>query len=197
MPNEMTIPRSLSEDIFHYFIASIVVVASFLAVMNLVTNSAVIADIMWFCVVAFLTRTPIQAAGGFRQWQIGWLGKLAGRRYAAFTDTSLPQVRLGFELFGHRFVRDSVPVDRIESIEWNPGQGIGWNVVLWFDHGNPQKSARRASLRKPDQDVLIVGSPRRREFTEAFAHTFVDFLREGGAHLVPHPEQRNCFVRAG
>jgi hypothetical protein len=70
-----------------------------------------------------------------------------------------------------------------------------WHVVLWFDHNDAAKSLRQNMLRKPDQEVYVVGPERRKKTTEAFGLSFVEFLRAAGVMLVPG-EKENCFVRS-
>jgi hypothetical protein len=183
-------------------------VFSVIAVVNLFMGSAVIASIIWLCFVTFMIRIAIRREGGLREWLISVLDGLAGRRFAAVfpNEEGLPEMQIGFQLFGHRFLQHFIPLNKIESIEWSTGQGTqlagrdmkDWKVCVWYDHDDPEKSTKKASWqhRKPDQDVLVIGPGRERTRTEAFALSFIDFFREAGARLERGQERQNCFVRS-
>jgi hypothetical protein len=205
MPHrEMTIPKSRIEILWTGFLSLIVVVFALVALLNLANGDAFVPSILWLIIVAWIIWSGSQEAGGIRSFLIDWLASLAGRKFALSpTDNaSLPCIRFGFELFGHRFFQKDIEIDRIESVEWTPGQATGmtgrdkrdWSVVLWYDHGDPEMSKKRHMLPKPDQDVYIVGPEGRREKTATLGMEFITFLREVGVTLAPGKDN-NVYVR--
>jgi hypothetical protein len=69
-----------------------------------------------------------------------------------------------------------------------------WSVALWYAHGDSEKSKKHHMLRKPDQDVYIVGPSRRKEDTATLGIEFVSFLSCVGVLLIPG-ENDNVYVR--
>src|ERR1035438_7231183 len=129
--------------------------------------------------------TPIRQAGSFRRFLADCLGELIGRHFVEVVSVSTPvnEVRFGYELFGRRFIKQSIAIDAIESIHWSTGQASGmtgrdmndWSVYLYLDRDNP--------VNKPNRHIYVVGPARRKEITEAFGLSFVAFLRAAGAQL--------------
>jgi hypothetical protein len=142
--------------------------------------------------------------GGLRRYLVDRFSFFAGRRFVLYPSeqTNSSRIRFGFEIFGRRVFQRDVQIERIESVEWTPGQATSmaghdmndWHVVLWFDHCNPEKSQRDHMLRKPNQDLLIVGPARRKEDTSSLGFEFVAFLRKSGARLKQGAND-NVFVR--
>ena len=205
MPHhEMTIPKSSGEILPTGFLSLIVVVSAFLAVLNLANHDAIILSVIWLLFVAWILWSGCRDAGGVRRYLIDWLAAFAGRRFALVPheDTHQARIRFGYELFGRRFYRKDIDFDRIESVEWSPGQATSmagrdmkdWSVALWYAHGDSEKSKKHHMLRKPDQDVYIVGPSRRKEDTATLGTEFVSFLSCVGVLLIPG-ENDNIYVR--
>ena len=135
--------------------------------------------------------------GGFRRLLIDSLGFFAFKQFAESVapDTGSVEVRFGYHLLGRRLYYFTVPLEKIQEVEWSPGQNPElWIVFVWYDHDNPERSLKRRMLRKPDQDIYCVGPSQCRERTETLGLAFVDFLLRGGARLV---REDDCtFVRA-
>jgi hypothetical protein len=190
----MTIPSSRGETLWTGFLSFIVVVFGILAVLNLANLVAIIPSVIWLLIVTWIVWSGCRDAGGIRRYFCDWLGVFAGRRFAisANDDTGQPAVRFGYELFGRRFYERTIPLNRIESVEWSPGQATSmagrdmkdWSVALWYDHGDREKSKKHHMLRKPDQDVYIVGPSRPKEDTAALGEDFLSFLRAIGSTLL-------------
>jgi len=195
MPHpEMTIPSSRGETLWTGFLSLIVVVFAILAVLNLANRVAIIPSVIWLLIVSWILWSGWRDAGGIRRCFCDWIAIFAGRRFAmsANDDAGQPSVRFGYELFGRRFYERTIPLYRIESVEWSPGQATSmaghdmkdWSVALWYDHGDPEKSKKHHMLRKPDQDVYIVGPSRPKEDTAALGEDFLSFLRAIGSTLL-------------
>ncbi|MBK1790039.1 hypothetical protein [Persicirhabdus sediminis] len=190
----MTIPNSRSEALWTGFLSVIVVVFGGLAVLNLANRVAIIPSVIWLLIIAWTLWRRGRDAGGTRRYFCDLLAVFLGRRFALSTndETGQPSVRFGYELFGRRFYERTIPLDRIESVEWSPGQATSmagrdmkdWSVALWYDHGDPEKSKKQHMLRKPDQDVYIVGPSRPKEDTAALGEDFLAFLRATGSTLL-------------
>jgi len=200
----MTIPKSRGEILWTGFLSLIVVVFAFLAVLNLANHIAIIPSFIWLLIIAWILWSGCRDAGGVRRYLIDWLAAFAGRRFAHFPheDTHQPRIRFGYELFGRHFYQKDIEFDRIESVEWSPGQATSmagrdmedWSVALWYDHGDSEKSKKHHMLRKPDQDVYIVGPSRRKEDTASLGTDFVSFLSGVGVLLI-RGEGDNVYVR--
>jgi len=201
-PLKMTIPRSRGMTIFLTTITVIAVLSSLLAMFNLFNRIAIIASSIWLIFITIMIWTACKKAGSLRNFLINRLGDMAGRQFVESTpqDAQPIEIRFGYQLFGHRFIQRTIALDKIESVEWCPGQATGmtgrdmkdWSVYLWFDHDDPTK--RKKWSRKPDQDIYVVGPSKRWEDTDAFGRSFVGFLCAAGAVLV-QCDKTFCFVR--
>lgn len=194
MPHfEMTIPKSRSEVFWTGFFSLIAVAFSILALLNLANLITVIPSVLWLVIVTWILWSGCREAGGARRYMIDWLAAFAGRRFVLSSpETARPTcIRFGYELFGHRFYQKDVEIEAIESVEWSPGQATSmagrdmkdWSVALWHDHGDPERSKKRHMLRKPSQDVYIVGPSRCKEDTAILGREFVSFLDKIGVRL--------------
>ena len=201
---EMTIPRLRSDTAWDGVLIFIVVFFGFLAILNLVNHVAIIPSAIWLVFVTVTIWNGCREVGGLRRYLVDRCSVFAGRRFVLYLSgqTDSRRIRFGFEMFGCRVFQRDVQIERIESVEWTPGQATSmaghdmndWQVVLWFDHCNPVKSKRDHMLRKPDQDLLIVGPSRRKEDTSSLGFEFVAFLRKSGARLKQGAND-NVFVR--
>jgi len=199
---KMTIPKSRGEVIFHFVMSAIVVFFSLLAIANLCFRVALISSTIWLAIVVPSLGGACRRAGGLRRFLADHLAVYFGRYFVDCPPHGVQPVvvRFGYQLFGRRYLQREIALEKIESVQWSPGQGTSlagrdmkdWSVVLWFDHDDPAKRNPRAW--KPDQDIHIVGPERRKELTAAFGLSFVDFLRAAGASLVPG-EDDCVFVR--
>ena len=205
MPNlEMDIPKSRSETAWEAFFTFIVVFFSLLAVLNLLNRVGIIPSLIWLFFVTTVVWNGSREARGLRRYLAGRVSMFAGRRFVLYPSDQVdsPRIRFGYELFGRRVFERDVEIDRIESVQWTTGQATSmaghdmndWNVVLWFDHCDPEKSKNRHMLAKPDQDLHIVGPSTRKQETSDFGLKFVAFLREAGARLT-RGEADNVYVR--
>ncbi len=87
-------------------------------------------------------------------------------------------------------------------MEWHTGQVTDmaghdmndWHVALWYDHDNPVKSLKERNLKKPNQDVYIVGSSGKKGDTSKFGYSFIEFLRQAGIALAEEKDEFT-FVR--
>lgn len=207
MPHhDMTIPKSSGEILWTGFLSLIVVVFAFLAVLNLANHIAIIPSVIWLLIIAWGLWSGCRDAGGVRRYLIDWLAAFAGRRFVHFQheDTHQSRIRFGYELFGRHFYQKDIEFDRIESVEWSPGQATSmagrdmkdWSVALWYDHGDSEMSRKHHRLRKPDQAVYIVGPSSRKEDVASFGTEFVSFLSGVGVLLI-RGEGNNVYVREG
>jgi hypothetical protein len=102
------------------------------------------------------------------------------------------------------YVKLDIEAERLESVEWRPGQATSmtghdmkdWHVALWYDHRDSEKSTTHHMLRKPDQDVYIVGEAMPKEDAAALGTAFVSFLRAGGNTINPDRHRRRLFSRS-
>ena len=191
--HEMTIPKSRGEILLTGFFSLIVVVFALLAFLNLANHVAIIPSVIWLLFVAWILWSGCREAGSVRMYLTDWLAAFAARKFVLFPPETTHQafIRFGYELFGRRFYQKDIDIERIESVEWSPGQATGmagrdmkdWSVTLWYDHGDPERSKRHHMLRKPNQDVYIVGPSKRKEDTALLGREFISFLSGIGVHL--------------
>ena len=202
---EMTIPNSGTGVTIQLVMILISVVFLVLAVVNIFNGVGLIASVTWIVFVTMLTWSGIRKEGGLIRFLNHHLGELLGRHYAEVPAHDPPsrEIRFGYELLGHRFVKQSISIDAIETVEWCTGQATSMagrdmhdrHVCLWYDHGDPAKSEKQRKWhRKPDQDVFIVGPSTPKQRADALGIQFVEFLRDAGALLV-QTETSDCFVR--
>jgi hypothetical protein len=197
---EMPIPRSRPVGRAQFVIPVLVVLFVALAIVNLYHGDGVIFSYLWLGLVTLFIVRDVSEAGGLWKYLVNWLGEWFGSFYVAAESG---EVRFGFRWLGRRFVQQRIPVERIESVEWSSGQATAlarydmkdWQVVVWFDHGDPKESERRARwARKPDQNLHIVGPDTPKERAEELGLSLVAFLRDAGADLIPGAST-TCYVR--
>jgi hypothetical protein len=199
---EMSIPRARSENITACVLTIVVVFFSILAVYNLLCEQALISSGLWLAFVAFQVWSSSKTKGSFQKFAIECLGDFGGKQFVEITPPNgVPvKIRFGFHLLGYRFVLWTVTLNKVDCVEWSPGQATGmagrdmkdWSVCMWFRHDDPTR--RNEWSRKPDHDIYIIGPSVRKEETEAFGLSFVDFLRHAGVPLV-RGKGDACFER--
>ena len=196
--HEMTIPKSRGEILWIGFVSLIVVVFALLAFLNLANHVAIIPSVIWLLFVTWILWSGCREAGSVRMYLTDWLAAFAARKFVMFPPETTHQafIRFGYELFGRRFYQKDIEIERIESVEWSPGQATSmagrdmkdWSVALWYDHGDPERSKNHHMLRKPDQDVYIIGPSKRKEVTAILGREFISFLNAIGVHLTQGSE---------
>lgn len=202
--HEMTIPKSRGEFLSTGFLSLIVVVSAFLAVLNVANNDAIILSVIWLLFVGWILWNECQDAVGVRGYLIDWLAAFAGRKFAFVppADNHQARIRFGYELFGRSFYQKEIEFGHIESVEWSPGQATSmaghdmkdWSIALWYAQGDPERGEKHHLLRKPDQNVYIVGSLRPKEDASTLGTELVSFLNGIGVFFV-ESEEDNVYVR--
>jgi hypothetical protein len=185
--SEMALPKSFGQFIFYIIFRIPFVLGTVVAVFNIVFQVQFILPCIWLALMTWGIWDAYKENGGFRILLIDFLGFFSFKQfvecmvqYMDFVD-----VRFGYQLFGHRLYYLTVPLDKIQEVNWSPGQNPKyWDVSVWYDHDNPKKSLKRRMLRKPDQDVYCIDPSKGRKETEVFGLAFVDFLLRAGAKLV-------------
>lgn len=174
-----------------------------LAVAFVIHGIAPIASCLWIAVVILILWNGSREEGGLRSFLVNWLGDAARRHFADVADDGQPrEARFGYRLLGHRFITTSIPVDKIETVEWSSRRTTGpaaadrhdWHVRVWFDRGDATKSEKDKWARKPEQEMCIVGPFTARAKTEALGLQLVSFLRGAGATLM-ETDEPTCYVR--
>jgi hypothetical protein len=190
----MAIPRDRGEIVFGTVVSLIVTLGTIAALFNLFFLGAVVLSCIWIMLMTWIFWSACRQEGGYRKVIVNILGFFARKHFVKIMPST--EVRFGFQLFSHRFLYQNVPLRKIDSVEWSPGQNPAfWHVSLWFDHDNPQMGAakRKWNLKKPDQDVYCFGPSMRKERIEVFGLEFVEFLLRNGVKLA---RQDDCtFMR--
>ncbi|MBT3379294.1 MAG: hypothetical protein HN742_43070 [Lentisphaerae bacterium] len=200
----LRVPKPGSDVVGAAVMTSFILFFVALALSNLADGLALIPSLIWLLLVTAVF-VGVWREEGTRQFFTGILGEFSLKHFAEIVEpAAAPQdVRFGFSCLGHRMFYQTIPVNKIESLEWHTGQATSlagrdmddWHVTLWFDHGDPGKSEQQKEwYRKPDQDLYIIGPSRPKEVTAAFGREALDFLRAAGAALV-QGENDCTFVR--
>jgi hypothetical protein len=192
-PMEMAIPKSRIGILFHVVFAAGIFFFTILAITNLFVHVAIIASCTWLAIVFIGVRTACKTDGSVWKFVINWLGCFARRQFveATLRETGPAEIRFGYQFFRRRLFYFLVPVDKIETVDWSTGQATDmagrdmndWHVALWFDHDDVSKSEKKQKwgLKKPDQDVYIVGPSTCKAEAEILGLAFVTFLHAAGA----------------
>jgi len=202
MPCEMTIPRKRGETNLARGLTFFAFAFTSLAIYCLYCRVAPIASSLWLVFIA--TMFWMHLKGGLRALLVDWVGALAGRQFVHSTmaDANTSKLTFGFELLGHRFVQLAVMAYQIVSVKWSSVPASGWSgrdrddwtAWLSFDHADPATSPKTSIVPGAELGLWIIGATTRSEETEAFGLTFVQFLRNAGAKLVPGNSPRK-YVR--
>ena len=205
---EMTVPKSLDTMVGAIVATAFLLFFIILGVFNLFNQIAIIPSIIWLMLIGMW----LHAGGkekGFRRFAIDVLGYFSLNQFIRTTsrESGHNEIQFGYKIFGCRLFYLTIPLNKIESVNWSTGQATSmtgrdmndWHVFIWHDHDNPAKSQRKAKLPyplpHPDQDVYGVGPSGRKQEIEAFGHAVVDFLRNSGATLV-QGNNECTFVRS-
>ena len=192
---EIAIPKWSGELVFAVVVIVIFGLATVVALLELLFRVAIMLPCIWLAIVAILTW--IEYHGRVRERLICLLGVLSQEHFlqCVSNDAGSLDIRYGYRLFGHRLYYFTVPLHKIESLEWAPSQNPAlWNVVVWYDHDDLERSLRCKGLRKPDQDPLHIGPSRGKEKIQIVGLAVLEFLRRAGARLVQGKDDRT-FVR--
>lgn len=196
--SEIAIPKWSGEVIAAIVFFVIAVIASLVAILNLVFRVDFVFSCIWLAFVALGVRGTCKGQGGVRKCLINFLGYLACKQFVESIrhDTGAVEIGFGYQLIGCRLLYLKVPLDKIEYVDWRPGQAPGiWHVFIWFDHDDAERNMKSKSRRKSDLNIYQVGPSRRKKRTEALGRAFVEFLCRAGATMVQG--QDDCsYVRA-
>lgn len=201
---ELRIPKLLRGYVILVLLSAFLGFFTAVAIYNLLHGVMIVISIFWLILVAAGIRSSYKEAGSLGRWMLNIRGGLAPRHFVESVSggTRPAEVGFGYEWFGGRHIYLRVPVEKIETVEWHPGQATAmtgrdckdWHVALWYDHDDPDR--RKIPSVKPDQDIYIVGPSQRRERTETFGLRLVEFLRNAGADLVPGKDECTFVRRA-
>jgi hypothetical protein len=199
----LTIPKPWQHIAFAWGVTAFVLFFVLVAIGDLLIGVAWIPSLLWLGFVCFQIY-GIYKDEGLRGTIVGFLSCFSGSHFADTTNDEAweKEVRFGFRLLGHRFCCQKIAIQRIETVEWSPGQATGmtgrdvddWSVKVWFDHGDRDRSERRKYARKPDQDIYIVGPSRSKGLTFAFGRELLSFLIHAGA-VLEQGDNDHTFVR--
>ncbi len=175
-----------------------------LAVASLLHGIAPIASCLWIAIVLMILWGGSREEGGLRGFLVNLLGDVARRHFVEVTAGGGPsrKVRLGYRLFGHRFITISIALNKIETVEWSTRRAASratadrkdWHVRIWFDHDDPAKSEKYKQRRKPEQDICIVGPYAAKATIESLGCRLVSFLSGAGATLTG-TDTPTCYIR--
>lgn len=161
-----------------------------LAIYNLCNWTAIIPSTIWLLLVGFFFSGLIKT-DGCKKITTDILGTFSKKEFIRTISLEKGQTafQYGFKIFGHWFSYFTVAVETIETVKWDTGQASDmagrdmndWHVAVWYDHDDPAKSQKQNTLKKPDQDLYIVGMSGAKAETAALGFAVVDLLRKTGA----------------
>jgi hypothetical protein len=200
---ELAVPQPVRAVIGAFALTGFILFFVLLAVENLLNWAAVIPSLIWLSLVSAVLFGFCKERG-ISQVLTEILGAFARKQFARAIphDGGQSEIQFGYRILGYQRLHLAIPLDKIKSVNWSTGQAThmagrdmnDWSVALWYDHDDPARSEEKKGLRKPDQEVYIVGPTGKKENTAAFGRSFVDYLRESGASLVAGDD--DCtFVR--
>lgn len=192
---EIAIPKWSIDLISATIVFAIVVLATAVALLELFFRVAIIMPCIWLAIMAMLAWSSCQ--GGVRKCFINLLGLFAHKHFLETVpkDRGSVEIRYGYQLLGHRLCYFKLPLHKIESVQWSPGQNpVLWHVAVWYDHDDPEKSLRQNRCHKPDQEVSCIGPSRAKGKTEMLGLAVIDLFRRAGAQLIQGKDECT-FVR--
>jgi hypothetical protein len=171
-------------------------------------DRGIVAAIIAWAICAFLWYTFAEDHSSFRGFLVGCLGNFAQGWFVDVTspEGQLAEIRHGFRLFGRRFIKQRIALDKVKFVDWSMGQASAksgrdlddWHISLWFDHDDLTRSTkgRKKGYSHPDQELLTMNLNSNKEYAEKFALTLVGLLRNAGLPLT-RVEGEARFVRKG
>jgi hypothetical protein len=204
---ELRVPKPLGMVIGVVILTVFLTFFVLLAIYNLFNLAAIVPSILWLLLVGASVFSFCRE-NGMRQAAIEIQGAFALKEFIWMVDgeNNSQKILLGYKFWGRRFVHREIGVPKIESVSWSTGQASSlagrdvndWHVAIWFDYDDSERSQRRrkSKHRKPGHDICIVGPSGRKEDTAAFGLRLVNFLREGGAQLLPGENETSFFRKS-
>lgn len=199
---EMTIPRNRGATKFARLRAALALAITSLAVICLSQRVIPIISTAWLLFIALVVGLHVR--GGAREYIVDCLGAMAGRQFVcSSTDGKRSgELTFGFTLFGYRFVQLRIPAEAITSVKWTADRATGaggqatddWTAWLWFDIAGLTHVPSTAVEPSGERGIWIVTASTPKDETESFGHSFVQFLIDAGARLIPDIKP-DAFVR--
>jgi hypothetical protein len=184
-------------------LTAFIVLSVLLAIYNLSDWTAIIPSTIWLLLVGFMLGGFIKT-DGCKKITTDILGASSWNEFVRTVrwENGNSELQYGFQIFGRRFSYFTVAVEKIETVNWSTGQASSmagrdmndWHVVVWYDHNDPAKSQKDDMLKKPDQDLCIIGMSGTKAETSALGHSVLDLLRKTGATYT-QGENDCTFVR--
>ena len=193
---ELTVPK-LIRAVIGAVIGAIVLTTFilffiFMAIYNLFNWMAIIPSVIWLLLVGWVL-IGFSKEKSCKQFATEILGAFSLKQFVQTIcrENGRNEIQFGYQMFGRRFLYLTIPVDKIDHVNWSTGQATDmakrdmndWSVAVWYDHCDPIKSQMKAKWRYPDQDIYIVGPLGRKQDITDFGHAFLDFLCKSGASL--------------
>ena len=201
--SRIAVPKPWREIVGSLAYAAFILFFVAVAFFNLLHGVAWIVSVLWLLIVVLAVGLSCWSEG-LRAYLVNLAGEFSLSHFAEVVpgEDGANQVRFGFYFLWWSFFYKTIPVSKIESVEWHTGQSSDfarrdmgdWRVALWFDHNDPMKSARHSHLKKPEQDVYLVGPSGPKVITSEFGRDLLVFLQQAG--VVLGQEKDECtFVR--
>jgi hypothetical protein len=99
-------------------------------------------------------------------------------------------LEIGSKAFAFDLIEHRIAADDLVELTWRPGQASDmasrdagdWSLFLWHRHGDEALAAlqKRRLHRRPEESVVVLGSPQARERAEQLAREVWKFLTDSG-----------------
>jgi hypothetical protein len=199
------VPRPRSQTAWVIRFTLFVAVFSVLAIVDLARGDAVLASVLWLVLVTSLVWAHARNAGGLCAYALDTLAAAFGQHFAQTTDggIALGELRFGYDLGRHRFVRRTFPLSAVHEVLWRPGQATAvagkdkndWHVSILYAHGDPAQTERmRKWSPHPEWDLYMLGFEGPEEHAKALGRDLVAMVHTAGLSLVPGKDDQT-FVR--
>ena len=141
---EFAVPMWSCDFIAFVVMGTIVVMATLLAVVELLIQAAIVFPCIWLAFIAWSTWSTCKQQGGPNKCIINFLGLLAYKQFVQCVSQNIAsvEVRFGYQLFGYRFFYLKVPLEKIEKVHWGPGQAAGSGTFA-FGSTTPRRGQSR------------------------------------------------------
>jgi hypothetical protein len=163
------------------------------AIQNLINRIALIPSILWLTLLTLALISSLREAG-FVSFCRGIVIAFCRRQFLEVKSSSeRKRLEIGSKAFAFDLVEHRIAADDLVELTWRPGQGsdmagrdVGdWSLFLWYRHGDQALAAlqKRRLHPRPEERVVVIGTPQARETAEQLARDVWKFLSESGVSV--------------
>ncbi len=186
---ELHVPKPRRVIIGAIVLATFILFFISLAIYDLCNRMAIIPSLIWLLSIS-VTVIGFCREKGTRQFAVEILGAFSRKEFVRtkHRENDPNEFQYGFWMFGYHFSFCTIPVDKIESVEWHTGQAshfagrdVGdWHVAVWYYHGDSVKRQKQRWMKNPERDLYLIGLSGPKEETAALGDALLDLLQKSG-----------------